>query len=170
MVVNLKVENCSKLLKNIHVLEELIKSSKLERDEHISSIVNSFKYLKSVKAACLASGLLPEYELTINKYKEAYIKLGLRVSPKVHALMLIKDWVFGLNKPLNLFIIILNSFGRVDKKFLVVLKIIHKACLKPWLCTTPDIPSLKQFLKLKKYIIICICIFWKLLSIVNINM
>ena len=51
---------CCKLLKNIHVLEELIKSSKLERDEHFSFIVNSFKYLKSVKAACLESGLLPE--------------------------------------------------------------------------------------------------------------
>ena len=78
---------CSKLLKNIHVLEELTKSSKLERDEHISSIVNSFKYLKSVKAACLGSGLLPEYELTINECKEAYVKHGLRVSPKVHALI-----------------------------------------------------------------------------------
>ena len=69
------------------MLEELIKSSKLERDEHISSIVNSFKYLKSVKAACLGSGLLPEYEITINEYKESYVKLGLRVSPKVHALI-----------------------------------------------------------------------------------
>ena len=67
------------------MLEELIKSSKLERDEHISSIVNSFKYLKSVKAACLGSYLLPEYELIINKYRGAYVKLGLRVHLKVHA-------------------------------------------------------------------------------------
>ena len=72
---------CSKLLKNIHVFEELIKSSKLERDEHISSIVNSNN------AACLGSGLLPEYELIFNKYKGAYVKHGLRVSPKVYALI-----------------------------------------------------------------------------------
>ena len=63
------------------MLKELIKSSKLERDEHISFIVNSFKYLKSVEAACLASSLLPEYEITINEYKEAYVKLDLRVFP-----------------------------------------------------------------------------------------
>ena len=77
---------CFKLLKNIHVLEKLIKSSKLE-SEHISSIVNFFKYLKSVKAACLDSGLLPEYEITINEYKEVYVKLSQRFSPKVHALI-----------------------------------------------------------------------------------
>ena len=47
---------CSKLQKNNRLSEDLIKSSKLERDEHISSIVNFFKYLKSVKAACLGSG------------------------------------------------------------------------------------------------------------------
>ena len=41
-----------KLLKNIIVLEELIKSSKLKRDEHISSLVNSFKFLKYVKTTC----------------------------------------------------------------------------------------------------------------------
>ena len=58
---------CSKLLKNIHALEEFVKSSKLERDELISSVINCFKHLKSVKAACLGSGLLPEYELTINE-------------------------------------------------------------------------------------------------------
>ena len=69
------------------MLEKLIKSSKLIRDEHISSIVNSFKYLKSVKAACLGTSLLPEYEITINRYEEACVKLGLRVSPKVHALI-----------------------------------------------------------------------------------
>ena len=78
---------CSKLLKNIHVLEELIKSSKLARDEHISSIVNSFSYLISVKAACQRSRLLPEHELTINEYKKANVKLALRVSSKVHALL-----------------------------------------------------------------------------------
>ena len=128
------------------MLKELKKSSKLERNEHISSTVNYFKYLKSVKAACVGSGLLPEYELIINKYKEAYLKLGLRV----HALIKhtceflslrqvpiqIKDWAFGLNRPLNLFIMILNSFGRVDTKLPVVLKIIRKACLKSWLSTT----------------------------------
>ena len=42
---------CSKLLKNVHVLEELIESWKLEKYEHINSVVNSFKYLKSVKVA-----------------------------------------------------------------------------------------------------------------------
>ncbi|XP_065642745.1 tigger transposable element-derived protein 4-like [Hydra vulgaris] len=50
---------CSKLLKITHVLEKLIKPSKLEKDEHIISILNSFKCLKPVKAACLFSGLLP---------------------------------------------------------------------------------------------------------------
>ena len=45
----------------------------------------------------------------------------------------------------------LNSFGRMDTKFPVVLKVIRKAYLKPWLRLTPDIPSLKQFyFKIKK--------------------
>ena len=34
----------------------------------------------------VGSGLLSEYELTINEYKKAYVKLGLIVFPKLHAL------------------------------------------------------------------------------------
>ena len=51
-------------------------------------MVNSFKYLKSVKA-CLGSCFLSEYELIINEYKDAYVKLGLRASSKVHALSIL---------------------------------------------------------------------------------
>ena len=54
---------------------------------HISFIVNSFKCLKSVKVLCLGSSLLPDYESTINEYKEVYVKLGLRVSSIMHALV-----------------------------------------------------------------------------------
>lgn len=70
--------NCKKLLRGIDKLEELCP---IEYKPYIET----FNAFKQVVGACYGNILDPEYKQKISNFKNAYVALGISVTPKVHA-------------------------------------------------------------------------------------
>ena len=69
---------CRKLLKNIDNLKQICP------EEH-ALFVDAFSTFNDVVSACYGSQLHPEYKAKIVEFKNAYLKLKVSVTPKVHA-------------------------------------------------------------------------------------
>ena len=70
---------CRKLLDNVHKLTELCPAD-------FSPYVDAFEKLNDVVHSCYGNDLLPDYDLNINDFKDAFLQLKISVTPKVHAI------------------------------------------------------------------------------------
>ena len=79
---------CSKLLENTDLLENLLKSSLTVVPAQLSDLIRALSALNQAKNTCFGLRLDKSYKEKIKLYKEAYKTLGIKVSPKVHALVI----------------------------------------------------------------------------------
>ena len=68
-----------KLLKNVHQLEALNPPTSIEK------FIKAFKSFNAVVEACYGKDLHPDFERRIAVFAMDYLKLGISVTPKVHA-------------------------------------------------------------------------------------
>ena len=78
---------CAKLLENIDSLEIILKTSFSEVPSQLSELICTLSALNQVKKTCFGLKLDKSYKEQIQLYKEAYQLLGIKISPKVHALV-----------------------------------------------------------------------------------
>ena len=73
---------CKLLLKNIDKLQAVCKEN-----ECITGMlyVETFRKFEKVVNACFRSFLEPEFEYHIEEFKKSYEKLGISITPKIHA-------------------------------------------------------------------------------------
>ena len=71
---------CRKLLKNTHLLLELL-------PDHLYDYYTAFSTFDAVVQSCFGNELYPNYEQTITDFERAYEKLGLSITPKIHLLV-----------------------------------------------------------------------------------
>ena len=76
---------CAKLLKNLDILREIL-GIEMNKD-CIKCIVLAFEAADEVKTACFGQVVMPNYQDKIKSFRIAYMKLGITVTPKVHALL-----------------------------------------------------------------------------------
>ena len=69
-----------KLLKNVSMLEEMV-------PEKLKGFVNAFRAFDQVVQSCYSKILAEDYKEKILEFKECYTKLGISVTPKVHAII-----------------------------------------------------------------------------------
>ena len=67
-----------KLLKNVGMLEELCL-------HEYHQFVNAFISFNDVVISCYGRNLLPQYKTSLSNFKDAYLKLNISVTLKVHA-------------------------------------------------------------------------------------
>ena len=66
-----------KLLKNVDMLEELCL-------HEYHQFVNAFILFNDVVISCYGRNLLPQYKTSLSNFKDAYLKLNISDTPKVH--------------------------------------------------------------------------------------
>ena len=70
--------DCKKLLKKIELLQELC-----PHEHH--QFVDAFISFNDVVTSCYSKDLLPQYKTNLSNFKDAYLKLKISVTPKIHA-------------------------------------------------------------------------------------
>jgi len=70
--------SCKKLLKNLDFLEENLPISLLK-------YVTCLKAFDDVTKSTFRTNLDPSYKTTINHFKSSFLKLGIKTTPKIHA-------------------------------------------------------------------------------------
>ena len=77
------VENdCHKLLKNMEVLQRIVKR---EKADYMLGFVKTFQNFKSVVSFCFGMTLNTAYFQQIKYFKNSYLQLPVSVTPKPHA-------------------------------------------------------------------------------------
>ena len=71
-------------LKKIDCLEEHLKTMPAEVVKNGIPYLTTFRTLDKVVASCFGVDLDPEYSENIKNFKDAYEKLGISITPKVH--------------------------------------------------------------------------------------
>ena len=70
--------DCRKLIKNVSVLEDI-------PPPEFHGFVDTFKSFDNVVKSCYGKELASNYKRTIYEFKTSYMKLGISVTPKAHA-------------------------------------------------------------------------------------
>ena len=86
---------CSRLLSKIEWIKDLIHIENL--DSKVSDVYDAFNTYSQVKSACFGQQLDLNYKGYIEKFGEAYIKLGKGIPPKVHGILAHVDQFLSLN-------------------------------------------------------------------------
>ena len=68
-----------KLLKNVGILRDM------KYPRKCASFIDAFQSFNDVVESCYGADLHPEYEKKIMEFKTNYLKLGINISPKIHA-------------------------------------------------------------------------------------
>ncbi len=79
-------KQCSLLLKNVNILFEVLDIEDIN-NEDIANAIDALKATSVVKEACFGKELDPNYKQIITDFGIAYMKLGISVTPKVHAIL-----------------------------------------------------------------------------------
>ena len=77
---------CSQLLENLDWIRNLIEEAGLQECDEIVDIYNAFKCYKKVKSACFGLTLDSNYHSLIKEFGDSYLKLGVPISSKIHAI------------------------------------------------------------------------------------
>jgi hypothetical protein len=73
---------CSKLLENVELLESMLRNAEADA---AMPVAKTFRAFRVVQQTCFTTQLGEGFDRAVSKFAEAYVALGIKVTPKAHA-------------------------------------------------------------------------------------